>query len=158
MPWGSWMHIQNNCFKILLGENDSTVVEPQMPEVRENVNIIQTAYTSTTFWRSLLKMSFNPTLKVRDNIPILISESKLPRRRGLFKCLGLGQLDMHLGNASLASYFIISGDTVILSICRGYILLSPVDAWPRIVLNSLYILCFFPIHTYLYNSFIFGKP
>lgn len=57
------MHIQNNCFKILIGENCSITAEPQMPEVRENINIIQAPHISATFWRSLLKTGIKSHLK-----------------------------------------------------------------------------------------------
>ena len=87
------MHIQNNCFKILLGENGSTIAEPQMPEVRENISIIQTPHVSATFWRSLAKKKvLNLILKVMGNLAILTNEYKLFWKELSIQIHGVGKI------------------------------------------------------------------
>lgn len=46
-----------------MGGNRSITAEPQMPEVRENINIIQAPHISATFWRSLLRTAIKSYLK-----------------------------------------------------------------------------------------------
>ena len=151
MPRDCWMHIQNNCFKILLGENGSTIAEPQMPEVRENISIIQTPHVSATFWRSLAKKKvLNLILKVMGNLAILTMNINYSGRSYLFKYMGLGKLYIHLEKTSLASYLIIYSETAVPPYLRGIHCKTPNGCMqPRIELNSTYVYCFCPIHTYL---------